>query len=241
MEHEGCKWSLNSLLENNISIRCLTTDRHITVTARMRSDYPKIKHQYDVWHLSKWVTKKLLKKAENMCSTCNGDPELLREKWVSILHHIVNKHKWNDYHVFHQCGHPEMSTREMNSITWLYAGSPSHIVTNNKLLKDLAMLTEFYHTGELEQYYSLMLKYLPKREHFSLRGMVARTQLTPLDHNWNVNRNQAMIKKGPSQGEKRFNVVCPKQRKNWVSKLIKEQKWWLFPVHHLTVSACKPE
>ena len=111
MECEGCKRSLNSLLENNIPIRCLATDRHITVTARMRSDCPKIKHQYDVWHLSKWVTKKLFKKAKmKTCaelmpwvqavsnhlwwsaSTCDGDPEMLREKWVSILRHTVNKH-----------------------------------------------------------------------------------------------------------------------------------------------------
>ena len=109
-------------------------------------------------------------------STCDGDPEMLREKWVSILRHTVNKHKWNDHHVFHQCGHPKMSTRERISIKWLDAGSPSHValeevVTNNKLLNDLAMLTEFHHTGELEQYHSLMLKYLPKREHFSFKGM----------------------------------------------------------------------
>ena len=49
MEFEGCKRTLNSLLEANGPNRCLTTNRHTTITARMRSDYPNIKHQYDVW------------------------------------------------------------------------------------------------------------------------------------------------------------------------------------------------
>ena len=64
MEYEGCKRTLNSLLSTNIPIRCFATDWHTTVMARMKSDYPQIKHQYDVWHLSKWVTNKLSKKAK---------------------------------------------------------------------------------------------------------------------------------------------------------------------------------
>ena len=98
------------------------------------------------------------------------------------------------------------------------------IVTNKKLLKDLEKLTEFHHTGELESYHSVMTKYVPKREHFSYNGMVARTQLAILDHNANVGRKQAEIKKGASQGEKRYKIACGKQRKNWVAKEIKEPK-----------------
>ena len=39
-------------------------------------------------------------------------------------------------------------------------------MTNKKLLKDLAKLTEFHHTGELESYHSLTTKYAPKHEYF---------------------------------------------------------------------------
>ena len=59
MEYEGCKRSLNSVIKKKVPIRCLTTDRHTTITAKMRAVFPTINHQYDVWHLSKWVTKKL--------------------------------------------------------------------------------------------------------------------------------------------------------------------------------------
>lgn len=57
------------------------------------------------------------------------------------------------------------------------------VVLNTKLLKDLAKLTEVYH--------SMMLKYCSKREHFSYRGMGARTQLAALYNNANTVRNQA--------------------------------------------------
>ena len=64
MEYEGCKRTLNSLIKKKVPIRCLTTDRHTTITAKMKSVYTNITHQYDVWHLSKWLTKKLSKKAK---------------------------------------------------------------------------------------------------------------------------------------------------------------------------------
>ena len=64
MEYEGCKRSLNSVIKKKVPICCLTTDRHTTITAKMRTVFPTIDHQYDVWHLSKWVTKKLSKKSK---------------------------------------------------------------------------------------------------------------------------------------------------------------------------------
>ena len=92
----------------------------------------------------------------------------------------------------------------------------AEVITNKKLLKDLAKLTEFHDTGELESYHSLMTKYALKHEHFWYnRIMVARTQLAA-----NVNRTQAEVKKGSKQDEKRFKIVCGKQRKNWVAKEI---------------------
>jgi hypothetical protein len=65
-------------------------------------------------------------------------------------------------------------------------------------------LTEFRHTGELEVFHSLMLKYLPKRKHFSYRSMLARTQLAALDHNHNFNRVQAVVKSGGNKDQQKF-------------------------------------
>ena len=213
--------------------------------------FPTINHQYDVWHLSIWVTKKLAKKAKKKgyeelmpwiqcisnhlwwcAATCNGHADVLREKWLSMLEHIVNKHTWKSSSKFQfvkKCGHAAMSRREKRSITWLTKGSPAlvaleEVVTNQKLLKDLGKLAEFHHTGQLESYHSLMTRYIPKRVHFSYNGMVARTQLAILDHNANTTRSQAKVKKGACPGEKRYKLLCAKQRKNWVVKEIKTPK-----------------
>ena len=210
---------------------------HTTITAKMRTVFPTINHQYDVWHLSKWVTKKLSKKAKKKgceelttwiqcisnhlwwcAATCNGQAGVLREKWLSMLEHIVNKHTWKSspkFQLIKKCGHAVMSRREKKSITWLKKGSPSlvaleEVVTSQKLLKHLAKLKEFHHTGQLESYHSLMTKYVPhvpKREHFSYNGMVARTQLAILDHNANTTRSQEEVKKEPCQGEKRYKLL----------------------------------
>ena len=94
------------------------------------------------------------------------------------------------------------------------------VVTNTKLLKDMSKLTEFCHTGELEVYHSLLLKYCPKRELFSLRGMLARNQLTALDQNAHAGRQQAVA----SSGEHRYKISFPKPQKQWVIKPIKETK-----------------
>ena len=110
MEYEGCKRSLNSVIKKKVPIYCLTTDRHTTIMAKMRTVFPTINHQYDVWHLSKWVTKKSFsKKAKKKgceeltawiqcisnhlwccAATCNGQVEVLREKWCYPCWNILS-------------------------------------------------------------------------------------------------------------------------------------------------------
>ena len=104
-------------------------------------------------------------------------------------------------------------------------GSPSHeavksVVLDKKILKDICKLSQFCHTGILEVYHSLLLKYCPKRQHFSYKGMIAHTQLTALDHNNNVHRSQATS----AQEERRYRGVFPKAKKSWIAKPIMEAK-----------------
>ena len=252
MENEGCQRSLNKVISQNVKIRSFATDRHSTITAEMRKKYPSIIHQYDVWHLSKWVTKKLTMKAKKKgneplfqwikcvsnhlwwCSqTCGGSAESLRERWISILNHVVDKHRWENNKYFHKCGHGSLSRRKEKKTKWLEDGSSAYIaieevVLNKKFLKDIEKLTEFHRTGELEVYHSLLLKYAPKRLHFSYKGMVARTQLAVIDHNSNTGRNQATVTRGKNKGEKKYKLVFPKGQKKWVAKPIKIEKSYSF-------------
>ena len=52
--------------------------------------------------------------------------------------------------------------------------------------------------------------------------MVARTQLAALDHNHNTGRNQATTATG--KDKKRYKLVFPKAKKQWVAKTIYESK-----------------
>ena len=54
--------------------------------------------------------------------------------------------------------------------------------------------------------------------------MVARVQLTALDHNANSGREQAVAKSGAHAGEARFKSSFPKAQKQWVAKPIKDKK-----------------
>ena len=64
----------------------------------------------------------------------------------------------------------------------------TNVVKDKTLLKDIKKLTGFHHTGSLEVFHSLLLKYCPKRQHFSYVGMQARIELTIFDHNYNEHK-----------------------------------------------------
>ena len=259
MEKEGFTRCIRDMEEKGVKISRVTTDCHVSISSCMAKDFLHIKHQYDVWHLSKWVVKKLTNKAKQKgceqlapwmqsisnhlwwcAATCNGSVQLLREKWKSVLDHVANKHKWSGNILFHQCCHRRISSSEAKKVCWLKPGTQAHlaleeVVLNPKLLKDLAKLTDFCHTGKIEVYHSMMLKYASKREHFSYKGMVARTQLAALDNNANTGRSQALVKSGEQAGEARHKLCFPKANKRWVVKPINEKKSY----RHLSELLCQ--
>lgn len=243
MELEGFKRCLSKLKQSNISIKALATDRHVQIRSFLRKEHPGIKHQFDVWHLAKSICKKLLvaskkKGCEDLapwirsvnnhiwyCACrCRGDPDLLVEMWRSLEHHICNVHEFpgNNYT---KCGHPQLSTEETRKKKWLQKGSKAHkalltVIFHKRLLKDIRQLNLFCHTGELEVYHSMMLKYIPKRQEFKYEQMVARTQLSAIDHNFNIWRNQ----KTDDEGQPKFYRAFSKVTGRWTAKRLYEEK-----------------
>ena len=143
--------------------------------------------------------------------------------WLSILHHISNIHSCDSADLYHQCAHPPLSNAEARTKKWLTLNSPAHealkaVVMDRNLLKDIQQLSLCCHTGKLKVYHSVYTKYSPKRQHFSFKGMVARTQLTALDHNANAGRQQAYTSIGDNEGKPQYKVVFPKHTKKWVAK-----------------------
>ncbi|KAK1889567.1 putative chemoreceptor glutamine deamidase CheD 1 [Dissostichus eleginoides] len=247
MEPMGLKQCLSNMKKWNISINILTTDRHKTVRKILRVEFPEITHQFDLWHFCKSIIKKIIKACGKKkafapllgwlqsisnhfwwcAESCQGNVEILKEKWDSILYHTANIHVWNDKKLFHACEHPPLG-EEDRSKSWLSVGSPAHdaltkVVKNQQIIADLKYCALYCHTGHLEVYHSLINKYVPKRQHFSYEGMACRTQLAAIDHNYGVGRQQATTK----SDQPRYDIVVPKSftnRKKWVAKAVKVPK-----------------
>ena len=93
MEKEGLRRCLDKVLAQGVEITSIATDRHVGVASLMKKEYSFIDHQYDVWHMSKSVTKKLTKQAKGKIvgsSTHGSSPFLTTygglHKPVKVMH-----------------------------------------------------------------------------------------------------------------------------------------------------------
>ena len=232
---------IKKIESKNITIEQITTDRHVQIKKCMRENYQHIDHQFDFWHVCKNIKKKLLaaskkKSCSNIlskwiksicnhfwwaCGTCSGDEVLLREKWISVLFHIQDRHKWTGNSKFHRCEHAQIAGQK----EWIDCSSDAFmalqlIVLDKTLLGDLKHLTKFSHTGNLEVYHSLYNKWLPKSTHFSYSAMIAKSQLAAIDFNRGSDLKQAKTK----SGDPMFNLSFSKVTGNWSVKPMKEKK-----------------
>ena len=220
MELDSFKRVIDRLQVCGIKIGSIATDRHKQIRSYIRKLLKYILHQFDVWHVGKNIKKKLVKlaKKKNCCSlnqwikaiinlfwwcctSCEGDSENLKEKWLSILYHITDWHWWKGFKTFKKSQHKKLTRKEQSCKPFLKLSSPAckaleSIVTDKSLLGALNFLTKFNHTGTLKVYHSLCNKYSPKRLHFSLREMIARGELAVLDFNCGVGVGQAKTKSG---------------------------------------------
>ena len=108
---------------------------------------------------------------------------------------------------------------DADQIAWLdSAGAEAEalrkVAFDKQRLDDVGKLSEFCHTGELEVYNSSQLRWVTKRISFSYLGMMARTQVAALHHNYNVGRKQARR----SDGQRQWRIVFPKAKRRWVAK-----------------------
>ena len=138
-----------------------------------------------------------------------------------MLNHIRGIHSREDNKLFHKCEHGQLDKERK----WLKTDSPSflalkNVEENKKILADIKYLSKFCHTGNLEVFHSVLDKYFPKRLHFTLEGMIARTQLAVLDYNCGSNNTQATTK----DGERRYKHIFSKMTQNWVMKKISKTK-----------------
>ncbi|XP_048010409.1 uncharacterized protein LOC125244363 [Megalobrama amblycephala] len=191
-------------------------------------------HEFDPWHVAKGVSKKLAivakrKDCEGLgewipsivnhlrwrAQTCEGDAEVLKEKRVSVTHHVTSRHDWPGNRHYHRCAHEPLDEQSERRKLWSSPESEAHkalvrTVKDKRLLKDLDHLTKSIHTTTLEVFHSMYLKYLPKRIHFGYDVMVHASMIAALDHNNNTNREQAVFQDGETVGEPKFRISWSK-------------------------------
>ncbi|KAL2076360.1 hypothetical protein ACEWY4_028061 [Coilia grayii] len=242
MEAMGFKRGLNHLLSLGVDVGVMATDRSPSIRKIMRESYANIRHEYDPWHVSKSVKKKLViisnKKANRelqpwlksicnhlywSCSSSNGDAEECVRRWKSLLHHICGIHRWEENGQEYTCFHPPLTEEMQKKKRWLQQDSSAFralkdLVLDQTLLRDLRQMALFKHTGSLEVFHNVMLKYAPKTLHFTYDSMRARTQLAVMDHNMNVGRTQ----KTTQEGNPRYKYNFSKASQQWVAKPVYE-------------------
>ncbi|KAK0138496.1 hypothetical protein N1851_024974 [Merluccius polli] len=247
MEIRGFKEALTTIEGNGVKVSTISTDRHPQIVKEMRVSNPEKCHEFDPWHVAKGVSKKLAAAAKRReceglgewipsiinhfwwsAQTCGGDAEVLKEKWVSVIHHVTNRHDWPGNRHYHCCAHEPLDETSQRSKLWLQPGSEGHqalvkTVKDKRLVKDLGHLTKCIHTS-LEVYHSMYLKYLPKRTHFGYDVMIHASMLAALDHNNNANRGQAVYQDGESVGEPKFKISWSKVHKRFRARPVAVQK-----------------
>lgn len=146
LELTGFKKCLDELSSNNYPVSVVATDRNRQLAKWLRIEKPEIEHKFDPWHFVKNIKSKLrpltrrkgckilqewLKPIGNhlfYCSeNCDGDPEKLVQMWKSLLHHIINKHKFErTYPKYKRCAHKVYSRHEAQRKKWLKKDSPAY-------------------------------------------------------------------------------------------------------------------
>ena len=156
--------------------------------------------------------------------TCGENDALLIEKFQCVLYHFRNIHSWRDGRKIHKCAHSKLRDKKSNH--WLKISRTHPDQTNNhafdalsKVIKGtlftnaLRKCRHFIHTSNLESYHNLRLIYAPKRVHYNCKGMVLRSILAVLDHNFNTNRKVTGTVKCWSKAKK-----CMVEKKQYEKK-----------------------
>ncbi|KAM5146605.1 uncharacterized protein ACMZJ9_013789 [Mantella aurantiaca] len=209
--------ALNRILSDQVRVKVVTTDGHVSVRKIIKESFPCIKQEFDLWHMAKSVVAKLHAASKKRhcrelsswvslakkhlwwaSSTSHHNSILLKEKWLSIIYHSANVHEWTGNTFYHRCSHLPILNDESKGYEWLSPGSTAHqqlksIVQDSRLLKDLDQLSVFYHSEAIEDFHNMVYKYCSKRHNLFMDAMVARTQLAVMDHNQNISRPQAVI------------------------------------------------
>ena len=131
-ELEGVKRCFHFLGDQNIPIPVFISDRHRSIAKWIRENCPSTRQYYDIWHVVKSITKKMLKASKEKgfeiiglwlrgvrnhiywcaTSTKEGFGDLIVSKWKSFMSHVSNTHTGFQDPLFKECLHGEIEERK---------------------------------------------------------------------------------------------------------------------------------
>ena len=79
--------------------------------------------------------------------TCNENGKELVERFLSVIHHLCNRHIFTGNRYYHACVHSQYDKKEARTKKWIKAGSPSHealknVVVDKVLMKDMEKMNK---------------------------------------------------------------------------------------------------
>ena len=179
------------------------------------------------------------------CEWCDGDGSLLLEIFHSCLLHLANKHAWTEdpfaaqrktsetttkpypvFKTYRKCGHENRLTgkhRKLKGMKWLDMKSEEFevlfkIITDTRRSNAMKKCAAFIHTGSLEVYHNVRLKYLPKRTSYTLKRMIIMAMLVCIEVNVNLEKT----------GKPKVYSQYSKVRAAWVEKPRNSGKVYIF-------------
>ena len=103
--------------------------------------------------------------------TCGGNRKKLTEPFISLQHHVVNKHHFPNNVFYKKCDLASLSKDETKKKEWLHMSLEVHekiirILPEKSVLEDLEQMTKLVSTTMLEVFRPVKIGYLPKKDVF---------------------------------------------------------------------------
>ncbi|XP_067220664.1 uncharacterized protein [Chanodichthys erythropterus] len=249
MEKEGLKRSLEHLEAQGVKLECIVTDRHPQIQTFLRElNMPQF---YDVWHLEKGLSKKLVKISKDKdCEVVKKWQQSIKNhvywtaatsktpvervaKWKSMVNHIQDIHV-HDSPSYPQCDHEIRESTDRSK--WFQPGTKAlytveKILTNKRMIKDIEKLSPHFQTSSWESFHSVILHFAPKNVVYPYLGLLCRLYLAGMHFNENSNRPQAKI----STGKPMYRPLFSKAKKGIYSmRLLKSQATYCYVISLMT-------
>ncbi|PIK60739.1 hypothetical protein BSL78_02303 [Apostichopus japonicus] len=198
MELEGLKravtWMKQEKLFSDCIVENIVTDRH-----PIKKKLTAIGKKKGCEGVNPWIRSIINHVYWCAASTPDGNPELMKHKFLSIGNHVQDIHADHPGELFTSCLHPTIPQDRPKQ--WLKAGTKACELLmiqlqKRTMLNDVSKMSPLEQTSNIEAFHALINQFAPKMNIYSYEGMTCRILLAAIHYNENSERAQAKNKAG---------------------------------------------